>query len=125
MVTPSRRTDTCASRNSVLSNCTLIPLSSPSVVSTSRRLELLKLIRSGSRFAGFSSAWLWLRACCRSASIGGFGRLFSILSRMVRSSSAALDSARRLVPSISMALWYSMRAPSSCPFVSSSRAWLM
>ncbi len=74
-------------------------------------------MRSGSRFAGFSSGcWPAARACCRSASIGGFGRLFSMRSRIIRSSSAARDSARRFVASISIAFLYSMSAPSSWSF---------
>src|SRR4029077_15411428 len=58
-----------------------MPLSSPSVVRTSRRLELLKVIRSGSRVAGLSSGCDWARACWRSAPIRGLRPLFLVPAR--------------------------------------------
>ncbi len=72
-----------------------MPVVVPMKLRMSRRLELLKLNLRGVRSAGLSTGTPCVRACCRSFSIAGRGRDFSMRSRMIRSSSAARVAASR------------------------------
>ena len=92
----------------------------------SRRLALFIRTFVGSREAGFSTGSAdAARARSRICWIGGFGRDASIRALIVRSSSATLDVARRLLGSYSLACLYSPCAASSWSFCSNSWAFSM
>ena len=72
---------------------------------------MLKLSLMGSRDAGFSSGIAFARASSRIFSMAGRGRDASMRSRIVFSSSATFDAARRFVASSSTARLYSKERP--------------